>query len=293
MIKSMTGYARDENTINEFTTIAEIRSYNSKYLDIVLRLPHGYHRLDEKIKSLVSAIITRGRIEIKLYIQDASENFYAFEVNTSKAEAYHNSLIQLKDNLNIEKGIPLQLIAGMEDIIKPVEMERDLESDWIAINDCISKAVDGLDEMRTKEGNFLAKDLSERIDAIEKSIHQIEKESADLLPEYQKRLKERISALTKGIVEIDPGRVAQESAFLADRSDISEEIVRTKSHLKQFRSIMNASEPAGRKLNFLLQELNREFNTMGSKAGSADASHIIVEIKSELERIREQVQNVE
>jgi len=147
--------------------------------------------------------------------------------------------------------------------------------------------------MRKTEGDFIAGDFIKRLDYIEKAMAEIEEKSGSLLPYYQERLKERISALTRGIVDIDPGRISQEAAMLADRSDISEEIVRAKSHIGQFRAITDAEEPSGRKLNFLLQEFNREFNTMGSKTGNADVSHIIVNVKSELEKIREQVQNVE
>lgn len=139
----------------------------------------------------------------------------------------------------------------------------------------------------------MAKDLEARLDDIQAAIDHIEKQTDGLLAFYQDRLKERISALTKGLVELDPGRIAQEAALLADKSDISEEITRAKSHIQQFKGIMAAEEPGGRKLNFLLQEFNREFNTMGSKAGNADLSHLIVTVKSELERIREQVQNIE
>ena len=147
--------------------------------------------------------------------------------------------------------------------------------------------------MRKKEGEFLFKDLQTRLDYIEESISVIEKNTSDLLPRYQERLKERIMALTQGITEIDPVRIAQEAAILADKSDISEEIVRARSHVNQFRKIMTENAPVGKKLNFLLQEFNREFNTMASKSGNTDISHRIVSVKSELEKLREQVQNVE
>ena len=147
--------------------------------------------------------------------------------------------------------------------------------------------------MRKKEGDFISQDFKKRLKYIEQTLNKIKRASKDLLSHYQEKLKERMAALTQGIVEIESSRIAQEAAFLADRSDISEEIVRARSHLKQFRDIMTASEPSGRKLNFLLQEFTREFNTMGVKAGNADVSHMIVGVKTELEKIREQVQNVE
>lgn len=210
-----------------------------------------------------------------------------------KAIAYHRALTSLKEILGIDEPIPLEMIARSNDVIRPVEEERDLEALWPVIQDSVQQAVTSLKKMRQKEGDFLARDLKQRIDLISENLVLIEKESRLLLSQYQDRLKERIAALTKGVVEIDPGRIAQETAFLADRSDISEEITRAGSHIEQFLELMDAPEPAGRKLNFLLQELNREFNTMGAKVGSAGISQTIVSVKSEFEKIREQVQNVE
>jgi len=147
--------------------------------------------------------------------------------------------------------------------------------------------------MRRKEGDYLARDINERLDAISHRLERIDEDASGLLPVYQQRLMERIQTLTRGAVEIDPARIAQEAAFLADRSDICEEVVRARSHLEQWRQLMLADKPAGRKLNFLIQELNREFNTMGAKVGRAELSHIIVDVKAELEKLREQVQNIE
>lgn len=293
MIRSMTAFARVQRTEKEFTLLAEIRSYNSRHLDIALHVPHGYLPLEEKIKGLATNKVSRGRIEINLQIRDDSEEAHAFEVNTPRAKAYYESLVQLKELLNINSELYMNLLVKTGNVIKPVEFDRDIEAYWSVIENCINEALDNLVTMRTKEGEFIAKDIADRLDGIEKSVDQIEKESSDLLFYYQKRLKDRIAVLTKGMVEIDPDRIAQEAAFFADRSDISEEIVRIGSHIKQFRTIMNSTEPGGRKLNFLLQELNREFNTMGSKTEKTVVSHIIVVVKSELEKIREQLRNVE
>jgi uncharacterized protein (TIGR00255 family) len=289
----MTAYSKSEKTQEKLTVLIEIRSYNSRYLDISLRIPHGYLKLEEKIKTLIAGKVARGRIEVNLQVRDESGEAYAFEINTPKARAYYDSLAQLKDKFNINSKISVDLLVSGGGIIKPVEVDFCMEACWPVFEDCINKAIDNLIAMRKKEGDFLEADIVARLDGIEGSVDQIQKESSDLLSHYQQRLKDRIAALTKGIAEIDPGRIAQEAAFLADRSDISEEVVRAGSHIKQFRTIMNSEEPAGRKLNFLLQELNREFNTMGSKTDNTNVSHIIVEVKSDLEKIREQLQNVE
>jgi len=293
MLKSMTAYAKSEKTQEKLTVLLEIRSYNSRYLDIALRIPHGYLALEEKIKTLIASKVSRGRIEVNLQVRDDSDEAYAFEINTPKARAYYDSLVQLKDKFNINSEISMDLLVSGGAIIKPAEMDLDMEACWPVFKDSINEAINNLIAMRKSEGSFLEADIAARLDGIEERIDQIQKESSDLLSHYQQRLKDRIAALTKGIIEIDPDRIAQEAAFLADRSDISEEIVRAASHIKQFRTIMNSAEPAGRKLNFLMQELNREFNTMGSKTNNSDVSHIIVEVKSDLEKIREQLQNVE
>jgi len=293
MLKSMTAYARSEKTGEELTVLVEIRSYNSRHLDIAVRIPHGYLALEENIKTLIAGKVARGRIEANLQVKDDSGEAYAFEINTPKARAYHDSLAQLKDEFNISSKISLDLLVSGGGIIKPAEIDLDMEACWPVFKDCINEAVDDLIAMRKREGDFLEADIAARLDGIEESVDQIKRESGNLLFHYQQRLKDRITVLTKGIIEIDPDRITQEAAFLADRSDISEEVVRTRSHINQFRAIVNSTEPAGRKLNFLLQELNREFNTMGSKTDKTNVSHIIVEVKSELEKIREQLQNVE
>ncbi|MBL0732597.1 MAG: YicC family protein [Desulfosarcina sp.] len=293
MIKSMTGFADCKMELNDISAFVEIRSYNSKHLDIALRTSYLYRSFEGKIKDLVSNKITRGRIEINLRVVNASENIYAFDVNTGKAKSYHAALVKLKSLLDLPGQISLELLIGAGEMIKPAEVETDMAEEWILIDKAVNQALLDIDIMRQREGNFIAADFKKRLQYLRDSIDKIENESSELILFYQERLKERIAFLTKGVVEIDPGRIAQEASFLADKSDISEEIVRANSHIEQFITIMNSDEPAGRKLNFLLQEFNREFNTMGSKAGNTKVSHIIVEVKSELEKLREQVQNVE
>jgi uncharacterized protein (TIGR00255 family) len=202
-------------------------------------------------------------------------------------------LKELKSEFDLENEITLDLLVGAGGIFKPVEKAPNADILWQALKGCMDLALDDLEAMRRKEGDFIAEDIERRLDLISDCLKRIEKGSKDLLMQYQERLKERISLLTQNMIELDPARIAQEAAFLADRSDISEEIVRAASHLNQFHQIMNDVEPAGRKLNFLLQELNREFNTMGSKIGNAETAHLIIDVKSELEKIREQIQNVE
>jgi uncharacterized protein (TIGR00255 family) len=293
MIKSMTGFARSEKEDERIEVVVEIRSYNSKSLDLNLRIPHDYLCLEGRIRSLVIGKISRGRIEVKIELRDKNNRIRKFEIDEGKAAAYYDALMRLKEILQIRTEIPIEIIAGAEGVIKPAEVEKDTESEWLLIGDCLNEAMERIDEMRIKEGEYIARDFISRLDDIGSSLRRIEEEFRDLPLHYQDRLKERISALTRDTVELDAGRIAQEAAFLADRCDISEEIVRARSHISQFYLIMNSDEPAGRKMNFLLQELNREFNTIGSKTEKAIVSHTVVDVKSEIEKIREQVQNIE
>ncbi len=293
MINSMTAYATAESSNDKFSAHTEIRSYNHKYLDIILRTHRKYELLEEKIKALITEKTSRGRIEVKIKIENTSEQTQTFEINESMAKGYYDALTTLKKSLGLDGPLSLDLFAAANGLLVPVENEANIENAWPVIKESVITAVNELNIMRQREGEFIANDINKRIDYIEKSINQIEKTSSDIPAIYRDRLQARIAALTKGIVDLDPGRITQEAALLADRSDISEEVVRSKSHIKQFRSIMDSPEQAGRKLNFLLQEFNREFNTIGSKACNADVSHTIVAVKSELEKIREQVQNIE
>ena len=293
MIKSMTGYAAAETTAGAVSVSVDMRAYNNRHLDIVLRIPPNCMVPEEKIKGLVTERIARGRVEIRFQIKDESEQAMAFEIDQPRAQSIYSALIQLKKEFKLGNDILVEHLLSMGGIIKPVESCDEPDRLWTAVRDCLIQGLDQLDSMRQKEGDFIAADLTARLDFIAGSLDEIKNASGALLQQYQERLTERIAALTRETVEIDPGRLAQEAAFLADRSDISEEIVRAESHVKQFRHIMQGEEPGGRKLNFLLQELNREFNTIGAKIGHAETSHKIVAIKSELEKIREQVQNIE
>ena len=293
MIKSMTGYAAAETTAGDTTVSADMRAYNNRHLDIVLRLPPNFMVLEDKIKGVVAKCIARGRVEIRLQIKDESEQAVAFEIDKPRTKAIYNALSQLKKEFKLGTDIHIDHLLSLGGVIKQVDLADEPERLWTIIEDCLTRGLDQLDRMRQQEGDFIFNDLTARLDFIAGSLAEIKTASGALLQQYQERLKERIAALTRETVEIDPGRLAQEAAFLADRSDISEEIVRAESHVKQFRHIMQGTEPGGRKLNFLLQELNREFNTIGAKIGHAETSHKIVDIKSELEKIREQIQNIE
>ena len=289
----MTAFAGSDLADDKFSVNIEIRGYNSRHLDIALRLTQQYGALEEKIRKAIANRVGRGRVEIKISISESAETADAFSINESMASAYYDALVNLKERFALKSDIPLDLLAQKNGIIEQADPEIDVDQTWQVVEECANNALKHFDAMKITEGDALAIDLTARLDFIEACIIEIEKKTEGLLSRYQEKLKARITALTQGMIEIDPARTAQEAAFIADKSDISEELVRAKSHLKQFRQLMAAPEPSGRPLNFLLQEFNREFNTMGSKAGDADLAHIIVSAKTELEKIREQVQNIE
>jgi uncharacterized protein (TIGR00255 family) len=293
MIKSMTGFASAAATAGGVAVSVEIRTYNSRHLDIALRLPPGYTDLEERARALIAARLTRGRVEAKIHIEDASAALAAVEADLARARAVQAALDRVKAELGLPDPVTLEMLLGAGGILKTAQPEADLAAAGSLLEGVLIQVLEDLDGMRTAEGRALSLDLRTRLDAIEAVLGEISRHGEGLSAVYQERLKDRVAVLTQGWVEIDSARIAQEAALLADRCDISEEIVRAGSHLQQFRAIMGSAEAGGRKLNFLLQELNREFTTMGSKIGNAAAAHEIVAVKTELEKIREQIQNVE
>lgn len=294
MIKSMTAYTRKETTAEELSIVMEVRGYNSRHLDLSLRLTHGYQALEERIKKQVAETVTRGRLEMNIQITYRADDACSYEVDLPKARAYLRAAENLKQALGLaDEALRLEQLLGVGGILRPAEVARDPDQFWPQVSACLADALLDLDQMRIREGAYLAQDVERRLTEIDTHLDRIRNDAAQLPTIYRDRLKERLTALTEGIVEIEPERILQEAAILAEKSDISEEIVRAESHLVQFRALMAGEEAAGRKLNFLLQELNREFNTMGSKTSIFETAHRIVAVKAELEKIREQVQNVE
>jgi len=289
----MTAFSEAMYMENQIRAEVEIRSYNSKNLDIALHVPGFCRRFEDGIKKLVAEKLARGRVEIRLDVKDESEEATTFAVDAKRATSYYKALLNLKDSLALDSVITLDHILAGRDMVKDEEKEIDFDLVWQAISGVVVQALSALDTMRSNEGANLFEDLEKRMEFIEAELNIIEERAADIPRLYRERLMERIASLTIGVEPLDPVRLSQEAALLADRSDISEEIVRVHSHIKQFRQIMSSDDPGGRKLNFLIQEFNREFNTMGSKSGQAELSHTIVDLKSELEKIREQVQNIE
>ncbi|MCP4669678.1 MAG: YicC family protein [Desulfobacula sp.] len=293
MIKSMTAFSQVSNTHDTITADVTIRSYNSRHLDMAFYSPESCQEFEDSIKKIIAKTHNRGRIEIRLSIKDEAKDQDLFEVDDSRARSYYQAVDKIKQDLNLLADISLDNILTARNIIVPLKKDQDSKKIWKAIEPCIEAASMNLNAMRKEEGKNLYEDLIVRIDYIEDKLKLVEKEADQIPMIYKQKLLEKISGLTSEIKELDPVRIAQEAAIIADKSDVSEEIVRLHSHIKLFRGSLDSKIPQGRKLNFLIQEFNREFNTIGSKAGNALLSHMVVDLKSQLEKIREQVQNIE
>ena len=293
MLISMTGFGRAECQDGDYSYKAEIRSVNNRFIEINTRLPKAYLDLEQPLKKLIKSHCARGSINITISVANTSENSGEWEIkpNLPLAIQYVKALKKIQTSLGLEGNLNIDSVVGLRDIIKidPVPIDPAKESLLLKIAE---SALTSLRKMREEEGEHLQKDLSERIDIIEKHAEQIKKRQPEVIQEYKARLEEKIKLLNNGI-QVDESRLAQETAILADRCDITEEITRLSSHLKQFRKLFESKEPMGRKLEFITQEINREVNTMGSKSSDTEVANLVIEIKSALEKIREQLQNIE
>jgi len=292
MIKSMTGYGRGEWQEGEKRVEVEVKSFNHRFLDISPHLPRRLNSLEAQVRNLIKQRVSRGRVEVSVQIDDSSRVEQKLELDIDLAKDYHLALKTLQQELGTPGEIRLETLANFRDIFTRKEVETDLEKEWASLQVALEAALSNLEQMRRDEGLALRGDFLGRLTAIGDMAREIEKKAPLALEACRDRLAQRVQELSRGI-PVDEIRLAQEVAYLAERSDITEELVRIRSHLKQFREMLDDSEPVGRKLEFLLQEINREANTIGSKASDAGIAQEAVEIKSELEKVREQVQNVE
>lgn len=290
MIKSMTGFGKGEAESEGRRFLVEIRSVNNRYCDVGVRLPRRYSSLEGEIKKALSATVSRGKLDVTLTAEGSVGTAPGLEVNMPLAESYFSALCSLREKLGIEGEITVRDISSIPDVLRLKEESLDVKRDWPFILESINRAVDALNDMKKAEGDALASDIFGRLEKIVSSIDDVNKRAPSVIESYKERLAERIRGMG---YEPDKGLLAQEVASFADRCDISEEIVRLRSHLGQFKAIAVSHEPGGRKLDFLLQEINREVNTIGSKGNDADISQKVVDMKAELEKIREQVQNIE
>lgn len=297
MLKSMTafGRARAMTATGDRDITAEIRSVNSRYLDVSVRLPRSMSFLEEKIKVyLAERGISRGKIEVNINVNVVSEEGVEYMLDTAAAASYVKVLQQLKDTCNLDGNITVGLVASNRDLFTVKKPEDDMERDWNDVRTVLALAVDAFLEGREREGQNLENDIRGKCENIQKLAEKIKVLSEKDIAGYSAKLEQRIRQfLTDFDVEIAEQRILTEAAIYADRAAIDEELVRLGSHFTAMDEILSSPEAAGRKLDFLLQEMNRETNTIGSKAGNAEIAHLVVDIKCELEKIREQIQNIE
>lgn len=292
MLKSMTGYGRAESSKGALEFSVEIRSVNNRFREIILRLPQSLQPSEDRIRSMVSSRIRRGRIEVSIQIKDNGDKGLNLELNRPLVRAYATIFNELNEELGCKQPIDLSFFSQLKDTIIVKQDSVDLERIWPDLKDVLDKALLSLETMRMDEGKALEEDFLLRLNRIKGDIEEIRNRAKVTVEEYRDKLIQKINKLIEGI-EIAEDRLMQEVALMADRSDITEELIRVESHLDQFRSYMNQDDVIGRRLDFLLQEINREVNTMASKAADSFVSQLVVDIKAELERLREQIQNVE
>ncbi|MCF6179260.1 MAG: YicC family protein [Geopsychrobacter sp.] len=291
MIRSMTGYGRGQGMANGLVFSVEIRAVNHRYADINIKAPRLLMSFESEIKKQVSTLLKRGKIDVFIN-QEVSEDVVAVPVmNRAVARAYVDLFDQMRSEFNLGGEIPLELLVTQKDVLivrDDVVDEGDLR---VALQQAVREALTGLLGMREAEGEATRLDITDRLDLVAKSLEEIEARASLVPLEWQQRLKDRLQRLAEDAV--DEQRIAQELALFADRCDISEELSRFQSHLQQLDQLFGNTEPVGRQMDFLIQELNRETNTMGSKSNDAALTRNVVAIKAELEKIREQVQNIE
>jgi uncharacterized protein (TIGR00255 family) len=292
MLKSMTGFGRGEGDTTLGKVVVESRSVNHRYCDINIKLPKRLSLFENRIKEIIRSQVSRGRVDVSLRLDNFGEEKVQLSVDLDLAEQYYRVLHDLKERLRLKDEITLNLLAGAKDLITAKEELGDMEPYWQEILPVLRQSLKNMDDMKRIEGESLTKDLKQRLGHIAEQLEAIKQQYPLRLRAFLTRLQDRLRSLLEGM-ETDPSRFQQEVALLAERTDITEEIVRAESHLVQFRSLLEGNEPVGRKMDFLLQEIHREVNTVSAKANDAEISQRVVEIKSELEKIREQVQNVE
>lgn len=292
MIKSMTGYGRYEHIDENRKIVIDLRSVNHRYCDVSVKVPRAYGYLEDKIKEYVASNISRGKVEVFLYIENYTSNDKVVTVDHVLAQNYYDVLKELKETYELRNEVGISDLARFSDIFITRQQDEDKDKAWEMVLSCLAPAVDDFVAMRIREGERLKENLNERANTIKTLVAEIKMRSPEIVKEYETRLRARIDELL-GDYKADEGRILTEVGVMADKVCIDEELVRLTSHFEELEKILSLSEPVGRKLDFLVQEINRETNTIGSKANDFGLAKHVVEIKSEIEKLREQIQNIE
>ena len=292
MIKSMTGFGKSQVDQNSYSVTCEVRGVNHRYFDPHIRISRRYMFLEDRIKEEIKKSVTRGRIEMTINIEKTRDSARNIKVDNDLAIAYHRYLKELAEKLNISPDLKVIDIFRLPEVFSVSDDDDDLELIWSILGEAIRQAMTSLLDMRSKEGINLAEDILERNRLILTMVNQLDEYAPQVASDYKDKLRNRIAELI-GQDQVDEQRIIQEAAIFADKASITEEIVRLKSHIKHFEEFINDGEAIGRKCDFLIQEMFREINTVASKNNHLDMSRIVVDVKAELEKIREQIQNIE
>ena len=292
MVKSMTGYGRAEDTLNGCTITVELRSVNNRYLDCNVRMPRLYLFAEETIKSRVQNTISRGKVDVFVTLDSTGGEQVQVSVNQPLADGYYAALTQLAERYGLSKDISVSLLSRFPDVLLAEKAEEDVEQRAQDICSVLDRALADFDQMRTREGARLETDVLSRAARIEELVGKVEERSPQTVAEYRAKLEARMTEVLSN-TQLDPARILTEAAIFADKVAVDEETVRLRSHIGQLRHMLEQGGATGRKLDFLIQEFNREANTIGSKCSDIDIARHVVDIKAEIEKIREQVQNIE
>ena len=292
MVKSMTGYGRAEDTLNGCTITVELRSVNNRYLDCNVRMPRLYLFAEETIKSRVQNTISRGKVDVFVTLDSTGGEQVQVSVNQPLADGYYAALTQLAERYGLSKDISVSLLSRFPDVLLAEKAEEDVEQRAQDICSVLDRALADFDQMRTREGARLETDVLSRAARIEELVGKVEERSPQTVAEYRAKLEARMNEVLSN-TQLDPARILTEAAIFADKVAVDEETVRLRSHIGQLRHMLEQGGATGRKLDFLIQEFNREANTIGSKCSDIDIARHVVDIKAEIEKIREQVQYIE
>lgn len=290
-MKSMTGFGRASLESNCKNYIIEIKTVNNKYSDITVKSPKRLSFMEDKIRKQIANRITRGKVEVSVSFFDFSNKSKNVVLNKEIAKEYIKQLREIADENNLSENISVVEIAKLPDILNSIDSDNDEEIASEALQ-CLNMALDSLIEMRKAEGENIKQDLLVRIERVQNLVDKIAENSKGIVEEYVSKLEKRVKEILKTDV-VDENRIAQEAVIYADKTSIEEELTRLNSHIVQFKELVNSDGPVGKKLDFMIQEMNRETNTIGSKAGSGEITKAVIDLKVELEDIREQIQNIE
>ncbi len=290
MIRSMTGFGRCKKSVNEYEINIDIRSVNHRYLDLNLKIPKYYSFLEEKIRERVSKCISRGKLEVTVYIKLINSDEKHIVLNEAMCDNYVKVLSDLREKLGTDDKIDIRLMSRFNDIFELEYKDADEEAVCASVLEVLEDCLKDFILMREREGERIKDDLMRRLEKIEDLGTVVEERSPEIVSEYRERL---LAKLRDILNNVDEQRVIQEAAIYADKITTAEETVRLKSHIKEFRSLLEKKEAVGKKLDFIIQEMNREVNTIGSKCNDFETAKIVVELKSEIENVREQIQNIE